>query len=508
MRVPYGRKGDICFIPELAQLFGARGYAVLGQDVRGKFDSEGERQPFVDELRDGHETLDWVARQGWSDGRVVLLGDSYPGFTAWAAALSGHPAVRALVPRVTTTDVASWMFVQGAFRLQLMASWMAFAWSARDLRDDLLDWSVRPLRDLLAMLTGPGRPDPVARWAARSDRSRAWKQLGLKGVGRLRVPTLLVGGWWDTFARGQIRDWQRLDRSAAPAHLVMRAVDHEFHTTPNGLAPVNHMLDPVARRQMLPGLYSEVLDFLDQVMSGKPVGLPAVQFDTAHGERHVAASWPPPGVEPAQLHLVDGHSAHLGPEGGGLSPRPGGLGSYASWVHDPEDLVPSLEADPWGLLFEPMDERDVETRPDVLTFTSDAARQAYDIVGPVRLTVPFASRAKVATIVATLVDAHPDGAAFRIVEGAVRIADPRPFDQIEIDLGPTAYLVRAGHRLRLEIASSSYPRYLWEPGTGENAWHAVRGMRSENRIRLGRDARLEFAVLAGARTLYEVKPDT
>ena len=104
VRLPYDKCGRYTFMPQLAPHFNERGYAFVAQDVRGKFRSEGETMPFVHEVEDGYDTLEWVAAQPWCDGRVGMWGDSYYGYTQWAAAASGHPALKAIVPRVTSTD--------------------------------------------------------------------------------------------------------------------------------------------------------------------------------------------------------------------------------------------------------------------------------------------------------------------------------------------------------------------------------------------------------------------
>ncbi len=107
-RLPYDKNGEYTFMPQIASYFLGRGYRVVVQDVRGKFRSEGETLLFVNEADDGYDTLDWISRQQWSDGVVGMWGDSYYGYTQWAAVSSGHPALRAFVPRVTGTRLATW----------------------------------------------------------------------------------------------------------------------------------------------------------------------------------------------------------------------------------------------------------------------------------------------------------------------------------------------------------------------------------------------------------------
>lgn len=497
LRVPYGRAGDICFIPGLADLLVGQGFAVVAQDVRGKFDSEGIREPFVHEVLDGRDTMEWIASQAWSDGGVVAIGDSYPGYTAWAAGVCGHRALRGVIARMTTTLVSDgWIYRQGAFRLQMMAEWAAFAWSDPGLTEVAIDWSVRPLRDIAITPQGEAS-GPLLSWAAR-DRT-GWRRETLPSSGSITVPILGVGGWWDVFSRGQIADLvARRPRSSDRTFTVMRAVDHEFHRIDEvASGPIDHMNDPASRAAGLPRIYAEVLDFLSRVVRDDLSSLPVVRYDLSHAGPRSATSWPPPEAVPYRLFLIDGPGAAFGPEGGGLRERPDTIPSLAVWPHDPSTLVPSLETDPWGILFDPADERDVEMRDDVLTFTSEAMRTPLDIAGPVVVTLFVATTAQSVMLVATLVDVRPDGRATRIVEGATRVRRPVGDEPVQVDLGPTAYRLRQGHRLRLEVASSAFPRYMWEPGTGEDPWVATSGIVSEQSLRIGSDgAFLDLRVLA------------
>src|SRR5215475_6763285 len=109
VRLPYDKCGRYTFMPQLAPWFTERGYAFVVQDVRGKFRSEGQTVPYVHEVYDGYDTLEWIVRQPWSDGTVGMFGDSYYGVTQWDAAAGGHPALRAIVPRVTSAQLDRWL---------------------------------------------------------------------------------------------------------------------------------------------------------------------------------------------------------------------------------------------------------------------------------------------------------------------------------------------------------------------------------------------------------------
>jgi uncharacterized protein len=163
--------------------------------------------------------------------------------------------------------------------------------------------------------------------------------------------------------------------------------------------------------------------------------------------------------------------------------------------HPESPAKPSSEEPPWKALSSAYDERDVEVRDDVLTFTADVQRNPLDLAGPVRAVLAVEASAPSTHIVAKLVDVCADGRAYRIAEGAVLVENPVGGDTAVVELGPTGYRLLPGHRLRLEVASSAFPRYIWHPGTAENPWTAVRSQRVEHRLMLGGRSRLVLHVL-------------
>ncbi len=504
-RIPYDKTGDDSFIPPIARLMNEHGYAVVGQDIRGKVRSGGELEPLVHEVSDGSDTLDWIVAQRWSNGAVAVMGDSYNGYTAWAAAVSGHPAVRAVVPRVISTYVADdWLFRQGIFRLSLIAGWAAFATVGPDLIECDLDWGTRPLRELLPSSLDGQRSRILDKWMAEPRSSAHWRHnpLGSHRHRNVRAPVMHWGGWWDPFCRGQIRDFEamRRTRGAGAQFLMMGATDHEFHEhSLETRRPVDHMADLDRRRSLLPTMLEPALRFLATAFDGRrPSVEPAVRWCLTNAGWCHSARWPPPTARREVLYLVDGSRAHLGPEGGGLSPRLERLSPSARWTHDPNNLVPSLEEPPYKALARAFDERDVEVRDDVLTFTADERRSPLDLAGPVRALLSIQAQAPSTQIVAKLVDVCPDGRAYRIAEGAALVMNPSDGATTRVDLGPTGYRVLPGHRLRLEIASSSFPRYIWHPGTAEDPWLALKSTSVEHRLGLrSHDCRLELFVLSG-----------
>ena len=209
VRLPYDKSAPFAFMPRLAAWFTERGYAFVAQDVRGRARSEGETFAFVHEVSDGSATLDWLVAQPWSNGVVGMFGDSYYGWTQWAAVASGHEALRAIVPRVTSVEIGTdWRETGGVFNAYQMIEWAAGTWSGTENFECDLDWTVRPLADVQADAHGGRRSRSLDRWITVAGDDPWWWEALYAGRGdpraRLRVPALHTGGWWDVFRRGQV----------------------------------------------------------------------------------------------------------------------------------------------------------------------------------------------------------------------------------------------------------------------------------------------------------------
>ena len=179
-----------------------------------------------------------------------------------------------------------------------------------------------------------------------------------------------------------------------------------------------------------------------------------------------------------------------------LSTRPDHIPLEARWRHDPGDLVPSLEGEAIDGWFRRPDERLTQVRDDVITFTSDPAREPLDLAGPVTAELAVRMPDAGGHVMAKLCDVYPTGDARRIVDGACRV--DAGTSVVAVDLGHTGYRLRPGHRLRLELSSSAFPRYVWHPGTTTDPWDAVQTQVVETGLLTGPDgSHLTVTVLSG-----------
>jgi putative CocE/NonD family hydrolase len=476
-RTPYGARGNPVWFPAIGRLFADNGMAFVAQDTRGHYASEGVAEPFECEASDGFDTCEWIERQPWSNGTLATFGESYVGYTALATVSSGHPAIRAAALRATSTDIAGdWLRHQGVLRLEFVVRWALAAWSGRDNIAPDLDWSLRPLGAIVPAAAPDRVPAILDAWARGAGHGRprgrdaTWPSL----IDKLRVPAHFTAGWWDLFGRGEMRDWARHVRLGHHmSRLAIEATDHAGHDWSDGPT-----LDPLADFQALAARMPTVLGaevaFLRRHLLGVDVpDTGPVTWMLTHDGQQTAPSWPPPEAEPLCLYLADAGQAHRGPEGGSLTVRPDTIPMEARWRHDPRNLVPSLEGEAVEGWFRQPDERLTQVRDDVLTFTSDAAREPLDLAGPVRAELEVRAPAAGGHVMAKLCDVYPTGEARRIVDGA-RLLGGGSRSVATVDLGHTGYRLRPGHRLRLEVSSSAFPRYTWHPGTSADPWDAVR----------------------------------
>lgn len=509
IRTPYDKTHPDTLLPELAVRLVDAGFAVVLQDVRGKIRSTGRAVPFADEAADAHQVLDWLTAQPWSDGVVGCWGNSYYGYTAWAACASGHPAVRALVSRLTTTDVGGQLVHRnGVFRLGPMVEWLLSTWAGTSNRLPRIDWSRRPLADLLAALPGTGSTLPARDWPATPPADPRWRRLTFDGRDPVlgRLPTLHWAGWYDLFTGGQLADWRHARRAArAPQYLIASASDHLDNVfTVDGVRSADRpdidRADPLVRQAILDRTVPPVVDFFarylraDAPSGGRRIAAPVrwqAAGDPADDGWRADEHWPPTGVDHLRLHLVGGSQ-----DGGDLSCRPDHDAHPVHWEHDPRDLVPATDVDWWRPLPALPDEREVENRADVVTFTGPAVRRALHLAGPVLLTAVLRSTAPVHHVVVKLCDVAPDGVSRRILEAPYRIEDADHPRRVRIPLGDTAYRLGTGHRLRLQLASSCFPLYLPHSGDQRDPWTAERLAGSGQEITVGgqHGAHLDLAV--------------
>jgi len=475
VRTPYDKGADFTFLPRLARVFNERGYAFVAQDVRGKARSEGPQEPFQHEVADGYDTIDWLTRQTWSDGTVGMFGDSYLGFTSLAGAVGGHPGLRAIVPRMMGTERVSGY---GPLSL-LVVEWAGLYWAGNQHASYEIDWTVRPLSDVILHSAGSNvravdQLVAIHQWGP--ERAKEFMYGTDNPLGAIKIPTLHWTGYWDVLASVTINDYLQLQAGKTHPenhHLRLEAIDHEFYPvgyegTPPGLGePIpDDVLD-----ELVPRYTDAALRFFDRHLRGDEVAIPTVEFEVAYSGNETSPQWPPNSSQARLLYFAALARAPAG-SGGRLTEVPT-TASSVSWIHDPDDPVPNLVGNQWSILAEWPDERAIESREDVLTFTTDPLPEPLRLIGRVHARINLSWEGPGTHIIVKLMDVDETGASRRLLLGARQLSVQSGSESVEIDLGHIGYRVAAGHRLRVQIASSCFPLYAPHPGTSNDPWRAA-----------------------------------
>ncbi|MEU9448887.1 CocE/NonD family hydrolase [Streptomyces sp. NPDC048277] len=506
VRLPYDKDGIYCFMPEIAAHIVERGYAAVIQDVRGKFRSEGATEFGVHEVNDGHDTVDWVARQDWCDGSVVMWGDSYFGLTQLAAAASGHPALRAIAPRLTGTQLSRAVpAIDGspAVDTTWRREYFATHYVARDTFLWEADWSQRPLADQFERFF-----DEIGQRSPSYDRDitepSALRALDVEELVSARpVPTLFTVGWYDNCAPWSWNDVTRLRQDpewARHLHLRLEAIDHENFSLAD--APItpdkNHAESPEARTRLIAKILDPALAFFDHWLGRSRAEPPTrVAYEVCREGWRTAEEWPPPAARQVVLHTAAGEDerhGHLTPE------RPAAEGGFLRWTADGADLVPSIANDAFAMVHGMRDLSLDTERGDVASAQTEPLPDGLVLAGPVTLHGTLRADQPSADLHVRLLDIDADGTGSLIARGNVRLSglseaeDGTPF---RVSLLHAAYRVAPGHRLRLHLAGSDHPDFMFNPGDGSDAWDALKAATTTTALALGgaEGLRLSLSVL-------------
>lgn len=462
MRTPYSRAG----LREVSDplRWAREGWAVVLQDVRGRYDSGGEFRPFHQEVDDGYDSVEWCATQPWSDGRVAMAGASYNGVTQWLAALSGHPALKAIAPVVTAASYRDdWFYEGDAFQLGFPVSWSAMlAASATDSGKGRAKRALA-LADNWDRLLGSAREQDklgtlfpeYARWRDGSAAAYLRPLDVTRQLRKVDVAGWHVAGWYDLFCEGTLSAYAGIV-SAAPSAYARRSqrliVGPWTHIGVYGQATAE--VDFGLRGSGLAeGLPDQMREFLGAALDGDEVKAGISVFVMGTDDWLDLETWPPVAAEVA-LYLD---------EGGRLTWSAPDDTASDHYSHDPADPVPNRGGrtlSPVLPLPGPMDQRPVESRDDVLVYTSDPLDHDLTVIGTVTAQIGFTSTAPRADVMVKVCDVHPDGRSMNVVDG-VRRADLTPGRRraVPVRVGSTAMTFKRGHRIRVSIASSNFPRF-------------------------------------------------
>ena len=490
MRTPYGKSGEMQ--SKRARMLAAGGYVAVLVDVRGRGDSDGVFQPYRNDGVDGYDVIEWVAAQEWCTGSVATYGGSYGGRVQFLAALQQPPSLKAMVAMVTPSDP----FVEtptGVPGLMHINWYRAVDARTMQYRDDL-DWmKVYQHRPIATMDEAAGFVSGNWREECRHPTLDEWWEpvRYQHRIGEIDVPTLHVSGWYDDEEIGTPLNYAAMVAAGRQGQrLLMGPWGHAVNTT-RTLGDVD--FGPSA----LIDLDATVLAFLDEHLCGKKPAAPPAPvriFVMGANEWRDAGAWPPQDTAPFDLYLSSGGRANSLHGDGRLQAQPAAPEEPAdSWTHDPDLPVPFITNESSAQVGGPDDYRGVETRGDVLVYTTEPLEHDVEIIGPVRLVAHLSTDARDTDITAKLVDVHPGGFAQRLCDGMVRLRYRDGFDgqqpvapgevyEVEVVMWDTCVRLAAGHRIRLEVASSAFPKYDVNLGTGGDMVTETTGVVATNTL--------------------------
>jgi putative CocE/NonD family hydrolase len=481
-RMPYGKSEYYCYIPAVGKFWARKGYAYVAQDVRGKWRSEGEWDPFVNEIDDGYDTLDWVAGQPWCDGNIGMMGESYYGYTTWAAATTGHPNLKCVSPSTTAMDIHGvWIYNNGAFCLQTMGTW-GIEMNAKEYRNPLrLNYKHLPLASIDTEAEFPC--GYYQDWLKHSAQDSYWEGINLnQKYDQIKIPVLHFGGWYDAFLKATIDNWigvREKNSTGENQWLVVGPWDHNYSTDETGRIGQLDVGDNSQTTYW--NLCESFFDFWLRGADNNFDQTPKVQlFTMGTNQWHKGNEWPPAGSTTHDYYLHSQGNAHLAESDGTLDlAAPTSDEPQDSYTYDPSNPVAmTLDLDFWDIARCLRDRSQLPKREDVLVYDTPPLTEDLEITGPISITLYATSSALDTDFTATLVDIFPNGYAHLIQEGIIRTSfrhpdrDPSPIEPgrvygYNIDLWATSYVIKAGHRMRVEISSSNFNRFDPNPNTGE-----------------------------------------
>jgi putative CocE/NonD family hydrolase len=477
------------------------GYAVVMQDVRGAFQSDGVFTPKVNEIADGEDVMAWLAEQDWYDGTVGAYGLSYLGMTQWALALGDNPGLKAIAPTQTSANWYSglWYSQGGALCLSLMTIWNAMMFAGEEQRSLTRGETTDPstLMRIGGAMLDPmalNDPTPVASrpvlgtgrwlddWLAHPDFDDYWKAQDWSArIGEITVPVLETGGWYDLKVHEQVADFVQIrthadsEQAREQSRLVIGPWDHHNLT---GEYPDRYFGLLAAA-----DLSASHVDFFDQMLRDAPPAAhtPRVRiFVMGIDQWRDEQDWPLPDTHYTDFHLTSGGSANTRDGDGTLTTDAPSTEGHDDFRYDPRDPVPTaggalLPSVP-GVIG-PVDQRVVDGRQDVLCYTGPILTEPVEVTGFVELKV-FVSASTVDTdITAKLVDVFPDGRAINLCDGILRLRyrnslskpelmTPGDVYEVTVPMSVTSNVFLPGHRIRLDVSGSNFPHYDRNSNTG------------------------------------------
>ena len=462
LRSPYGRgfPWDALYGVALAE----QGFHVVIQSCRGTGGSAGTFSWCHHEGADGQAAVAWLRRQDWFNGSLGMASPSYLGYTQWALAVQAPPELKATVVQVGMHRPYDAFYPGGVLALDSAliggvgtAYWqrgmlrMAAASARLQVRHRRITRTL-PLRRAFRDAFGDRLPDMQAWLSYTEPDDPYWRDIDLgPSLGKATAPTALVGGWYDILLDQTLAQYRALRASGRDVSLLIGPWTHTSMMNEGGTV-----------------VFGAALGWLRGHLCGTPAGpgpAPVRVYVGGSGEWRDLPDWPPPA--PSQAWYLHG--------GRRLSPGPPGESPPTLLRYDPAHPTPSVGGQVLSRKAGPQDNKTLEARPDVLTFTSEPLAAPLEILGTARAELHLGVSDRHAHVFTRLCDVDPEGHSRNICDGIRRLPLASPGEgSAEVVMSPTAYRLPAGHRLRLQLSGGAFPRFARSTGTGEPPATATR----------------------------------
>ena len=520
-RTPYGKGGSSESSLGAGEFYASHGYVTVIQDVRGRFASDGEFYPFRDDAdgknQDGYDTVEWAAEQSWSNGKIGTIGGSYSGATQYRMLSTQPPHLEAQFVRQSSADYyTEWVYRGGAFEHGFNTSWTLkhTATNARKLAsngsEEVMDKRVNQASDdyqtwlehspISPLLPVAELHDWFNDWISHPNHDDFWEEFSnARFHDKVNVPVHHLGSWFDCFLIGTINNYEgmRAKAATAEARASQRMTIGPWVHNP-GPADTREAGDVDFGEQAKLGWFEIRKRWFDHWLKGTDNGVdsdkPVKLFAMGINKWREFDEWPPSAAKETPFYLSDGvsNSAQSLNDGVLSAEQPDLFGEvFDEYDSDPENPIRSFGGGHLGDNNGPRDQHDYED--NVLTYTTEVLAEPFDVTGPVKAVLYASSSTTDTDWVVRITDVHPDGTSMLVCDGILRARFKDSFEKpialvpyqptkFVVDLWATSHVFQKGHRLRVAVASSSFPRWDRNWQTGKNNALETSGISAHNRI--------------------------
>jgi putative CocE/NonD family hydrolase len=499
VRTPYGKGKKEHKYDLQGGIFASHGFVTIIQDVRGRYDSEGEWYPFINEAFDGVDTLKWARDQAWSSGKVGMFGLSYFGSTQWLASPYDNTGLATLVPVVTSQSTYGLWMTNGVLKFNQTLIWHhlhkgkeEISYNEAELEKALMHLPLIEADDVLG-----GDIPAYNDWIRHPVPGDFWEPMNVDDkIDQVKVPALLMAGWNDPFLVNMLEDYDRiLTGGGGPlARKSQIVIGPWIHGTDTKFDDLDY-----GKASRFMGQIGTMLRWYDHWLKGIENGvaeeLPVKLFVMGKNEWRSEKEWPLKRTTYMNYYLHGKGRANSDQGDGRLTLELPGQEQNDVFIYDPADPVPTMGG---ALVYDnvgigPVDQRPIETRPDVLIYSTPPLEKDMEITGPITLVLFASSSARDTDFVARLVDVHPEGVSIPLTTGITRaryrwslknpsFLKPDEVYEFKITVGATSNVFQKGHKIRLHLTSSDFPRYDRNLNTGAEIGTTTEMVKATQRV--------------------------